>query len=117
MAPRTDELLPIEASILAAGLQLVVRGVDRFYGFQVSKEIKEASGAKLLTAYGTLYKALDRLQRRGYLASEWEDPAEAARDNRPRRRFYHVTSAGAAALERYEAARPSPSLAWQGAPS
>src|SRR3989337_3403884 len=75
-----------------------MEGVAQFYGFLVAKEIKEQREARLLTAHGTLYKALDRLQRLGMLESEWEDPIVAAQANRPRRRLYWVTAAGEAAL-------------------
>jgi PadR family transcriptional regulator len=36
----------------------------------------------------------------GCLASRWEDPLVAAREGRPRRRFYRVTLEGEAALAR-----------------
>jgi PadR family transcriptional regulator PadR len=56
--------------------------------------------ARRLTAYGTLYKALDRMERAGYLTSRWEDPHIGAREARPRRRFYRVTLVGEGALVR-----------------
>jgi len=91
-------VLPIEASILQAGLELKRRGAGEFHGFLVASEIKEAEGARLLTAYGTLYKALERMEERGWLESRWEDPLIAARERRPQRRLYEVTAAGQAAL-------------------
>jgi PadR family transcriptional regulator len=51
----------------------------------------------LLTAYGTLYRALARLEEMGLLASRREDPAIAARESRPGRRLYTLTAAGEAA--------------------
>jgi DNA-binding PadR family transcriptional regulator len=68
------------------------------HGFLLAKELRDGAHARRLTAYGTLYKALDRLERAGYLASRWEDPLVAADDGRPRRRFYRVTLTGEAAL-------------------
>jgi PadR family transcriptional regulator PadR len=53
----------------------------------------------LLTAYGTLYRALSRLERMGFLESRWEDPDIPARENRPGRRLYTLTAAGEAAVE------------------
>ena len=64
----------------------------------IAREVKERQDARLLTAHGTLYKALDRLRSAGLLESEWEDPVLAAQANRPRRRLYWVTAAGEAAL-------------------
>ncbi len=46
--------------------------------------------ARKLVGYGTLYKALDRLERQGFLESKWEDPDLAARESRPRRRLYRI---------------------------
>ena len=112
MRRRPGVLLPIELSILEAGIELRIRGTGYFHGFLIAREIKEREGARLLTAHGTLYKALDRMGRAGLLDSQWEDPATAALESRPRRRFYSVTAAGEAALARAragpEAARVEP---------
>jgi PadR family transcriptional regulator PadR len=40
---------------------------------------------------GTVYPALDRMMKAGYIADRWEDPAPA---DRPRRRYYELTSTG-----------------------
>jgi DNA-binding PadR family transcriptional regulator len=85
-------------SILEAAIELRVRGAKYFHGFMMARELKERQDARLLTAHGTLYKALDRLRKSGFLESEWEDPVLAAQEGRPRRRFYAVTAAGEAAL-------------------
>jgi PadR family transcriptional regulator PadR len=86
--------LPIEVSILEAGLRLRAEGRDRFHGFLVAKEMRDSDAARRLTAHGTLYKALDRMERAGLLESEWEDPSIAADEGRPRRRLYRVTGVG-----------------------
>ena len=90
--------MPLEVSILAAVLELRGRGIAEAHGFLLAKELRDGRHARRLTAYGTLYKALDRLERAGYLASRWEDPLVAAGDGRPRRRFYRLTLNGEAAL-------------------
>jgi len=108
MRRRPGALLPIELSILEAGIQLRLRGTGYFHGFLIAKEIKEREGARLLTAHGTLYKALDRMEKAGLLESQWEDPATAALESRPRRRMYLVTTAGQAALARAQASEPRP---------
>jgi PadR family transcriptional regulator PadR len=45
------------------------------------------------TAYGTgtVYPALNRLLKAGWIADSWEDPPP---DDRPRRRFYVITTTG-----------------------
>ena len=95
-------------SILEAGIDLRLRGSMSFHGFFIAREIKNRQEARLLTAHGTLYRALDRLQRAGFLESEWEDPLVAASEGRPRRRFYWVTAAGEAALVRDSSPVPQP---------
>ncbi len=98
MRRKADTLLPLEASILDAGLQLRLGGTPEFHGFRIATAIKDQQDARLLTAHGTLYKALDRMEQAGLLASRWEDPLVAAAANRPRRRLYQVTVVGEAAL-------------------
>ena len=91
-------LLPIEISILEAGLGLHAHQVTEFYGFLIAKKLAERDGARKLTGYGTLYKALSRMQDQGLLESRWEDPMKAAEEGRPRRRLYEVTATGQGAL-------------------
>lgn len=88
------------------------RGLDAAHGFLLAKEMRDRAGARLLTAYGTLYKALERLEKAGFLESFWEDPQIAADEGRPRRRFYKVTVVGETALAKHhvERARATPSL-------
>lgn len=88
----------MEVSILEAALELRQRGIAEAHGFLLAKELRDGTAARRLTAYGTLYKALDRLERAGFLGSRWEDPNIAARDGRPRRRFYRVTLEGEGAF-------------------
>jgi len=57
---------------------------------------------------GTVYPALDRLLHAGWISDYWEDPPPA---DRPKRRFYEITSTGreqyAAALQARDARRAS----------
>src|SRR5437868_12104067 len=62
---------------LASGLE---------YGFDVI----DATGLPS----GTVYPALARLERDGYVTSRWEDRERAHKDKRPARRYYRVTAAG-----------------------
>ena len=103
MRRKPGAVLPLEAAILATGVELSTSGTSRFHGFLLAKHLRDAEGAKLLTAHGTLYKALGRMEKAGLLASEWEDPDAAAEEGRPRRRLYEITAAGRSALA--EAAR------------
>ncbi len=102
-------MLPLEVAILSTAIDFVASGTGRFHGFLLAKHLRGAEGAKLLTAHGTLYKALSRMEKAGWLVSEWEDPEAAADEGRPRRRLYEMTAAGHAALARAtEQASPAP---------
>ncbi|MBM3939984.1 MAG: PadR family transcriptional regulator [SAR202 cluster bacterium] len=105
MRRKPGSLVPLEASIIGAALELRRLGQDAAHGFLLAKEIQARTGARLLTAYGSLYKALERLERAGLLESFWEDPLIAAEEGRPRRRFYRVTLAGERALAKHGAER------------
>ncbi len=110
MRRKPDSLLPIELAILGAGLNLRRRGEDEFHGYAVAKQIGEQEEARRLTAHGTLYRALERLEKRGLLKSRLEDPEIASGEHRPRRRLYTVTAVGAAAALAAERPAPAPSL-------
>ena len=110
MRRKAGELVPVEVSILDAALNLRRHGVAEAHGFLLAKEIRDGRQARRLTAYGTLYKALERLERTGCLESRWEDPAIAARDARPRRRYYRLTLVGEAALARAKQGSSAPTL-------
>jgi PadR family transcriptional regulator, regulatory protein PadR len=58
---------------------------------------------------GTIYPAVDRLLRAGWIESKWEDPAPA---DRPRRRYYFVTSAGRAEYQEALATRAARRTTW-----
>jgi PadR family transcriptional regulator len=59
-------------------------------------------------AHGTLHRALGRLERAGLLESQWDDADVAAAADRPRRRLYVVTLAGARAVAEAHAAGLAP---------
>ncbi len=105
-------LLPLETEILELALSLLRAGHATFHGFGLAQTMREHSGSRSLTAHGTLYKALSRLEDFGLLTSRWEDAAAA--DGRPRRRLYEITSQGAQVAQRAgadKAVRPIPRLA------
>jgi PadR family transcriptional regulator len=99
---KPGSLLALETEILEVALSLQRAGDGTFHGFGLANAMREHGASRSLTAHGTLYKALGRLEEFGLLASRWED-AEAAR-GRPRRRLYELTPRGAAAAQRSHAA-------------
>lgn len=98
-------MLPLEISILDAAAEFRRSGQAEVHGYLLATLVRDLRQARRLTAYGTLYKALSRLEREGYLASRWEDPDLAAAEARPRRRFYRLTLHGEAALSDAQAER------------
>ena len=98
MRRKPGALVPLELAICEVAAKLRRRGDDEFHGYQIAKQLSETADAKLLTAYGTLYRALGRLEKMGLLESRWEDPAVPSRESRPARRLYTLTSAGETAL-------------------
>lgn len=91
--------MPLEAAICMTAARWAANGNAEFHGYQLAKALAEESSRQLFVAYGTLYRALGRLETMGLLNSRREDPAIAARENRPGRRFYSLTTAGHAAAE------------------
>jgi len=59
------------------------------HGHGIAKAIQRNSDDLLLVEHGSLYPALHRLVRKGWLASQWEDTAKG----RPMK-FYRLTAAG-----------------------
>jgi DNA-binding PadR family transcriptional regulator len=70
-------------------LQAVSGGAE--YGF----DIIDATGLPS----GTVYPALSRHERDGYVRSSWEDPRKAHQEGRPQRRYYRITAEGRRALQ------------------
>ncbi len=104
MPPRKPgTLLPIEAEILTTSLSLHRAGQASFHGFGLAQAMREQRGSRSLTAHGTLYKALSRLEELGLLTSRWEDAAAA--EGRPRRRLYELTGQGVHVADRARADR------------
>lgn len=67
------------------------------HGYGVRQEVEERTGGTILLAAGTLYEALQRLQRDG-LVVETETPADAPDGANSRWRFYRATPLGVQVL-------------------
>ena len=98
--------MPLELAICMSAAALRARGIGEFHGYEIAKRLADDAERRLLTAYGTLYRALARLENMGLLHSRWEDPAVAARESRPGRRLYTLTAAGEAAVRAARTAGP-----------
>jgi DNA-binding PadR family transcriptional regulator len=64
-------------------------------GFEYGFDIIDTTGLPS----GTVYPALSRLERDGYVRSAWEDEHRAHREGRPARRYYRLTAQGSRVLD------------------
>jgi len=69
-------------------LQAIADGFQ--YGFDIIDQTQLPSG--------TIYPALGRLERDGFVKSAWENEQDAHADGRPARRYYKLTAPGVKAL-------------------
>jgi PadR family transcriptional regulator PadR len=99
MRRKAGTLVPLEVAICLCASQLRRGGAGEFHGYEMARRLGDVADSKLLTAYGTLYRALGRLEEMGLLRSRREDPEIAARESRPGRRLYTLTAAGEAAMD------------------
>ena len=61
------------------------------HGHQIAKHIQRTTDDVLQVEHGSLYPALHRLERKGWIAAEWE---LAGKDLKREFKYYRLTSAG-----------------------
>lgn len=83
--PARDALLPGTLEMLI--LKTLTRGP--LHGYGVAQYIRQVSDDVLQVEEGSLYPALQRLQLKGWVTSEW-----ATTENKRRARYYRLTPAG-----------------------
>jgi transcriptional regulator len=69
------------------------------HGWAISERIREVSGDTLQVPQGSLYPALHRLERRGWISAQW-----GASDNNRRAKYYALTRSGRKQLQAETAA-------------
>ena len=69
------------------------------HGWAIAKRIQHVSKETLQVQQGSLYPALQRLEKQGWITAEW-----GASENNRRARFYRLTKAGHKRLAQEEAA-------------
>jgi PadR family transcriptional regulator PadR len=90
MTPKRRYQTRIE--LLQGTLDLLILQTLRWgpqHGYGISNAIRANSGAVLQVDTGSLYPALHRLERQGWIAAEWK-----VSENSQRVRVYHLTAAG-----------------------
>jgi PadR family transcriptional regulator, regulatory protein PadR len=71
--------------------------VEPMHGWAISDRIRQGSLDALQVPQGSLYPALHRLERRGWIRAEW-----GTSDSNRRAKFYELTRAGRKQLEAEE---------------
>lgn len=87
---------------------LILKALDLapMHGWGIGERIAQLSRDVFHVQTGTLYPALQRLLRRGWIAAEWNTT-----DSGRRVRYYHLTAAGRKQLEAERASWERASLA------
>ena len=91
MRRKKGNLTEIEGKLMDAAYGLQCESVTEFHGFRIARDTGNCAAAKNIPT-GSLYRALDRLEKMGCLTSRMEDPAAAAEERRPRRRLYSIST-------------------------
>jgi transcriptional regulator len=75
-------------------LILKALSLQPMHGWAISERIHQVSRATLQIPQGSLYPALHRLERRGWIKAEW-----GASDNNRKAKYYELTRTGRKQLE------------------
>jgi PadR family transcriptional regulator, regulatory protein PadR len=78
----------------ATPLVLAILAEGESYGYAIIKRVGDLSKGHLQWTDGMLYPVLHRLERHGFVASQWRSS-----DSGRRRKYYRLTKAGRTALE------------------
>jgi transcriptional regulator len=83
---------PIDLELLQGTLDLLVLKALKWgprHGYAVASWIRETTDMRLQIEEGALYTALHRMEKRGWLESEW-----GLSENNRKAKFYQLTEAG-----------------------
>ena len=86
------------SSLIQGTLDLLILktiSIEPKHGWAIAKRIEQASENALQITDGALYPALHRLEQQGWISAEWR-ATETGREAK----FYQLTRAGAAQLEK-----------------
>lgn len=107
------------AAVLQGTLELLILkviSIEPMHGWGITQRLEQMSGQVLQVNQGSLYPALERLGRGGWIRSEWRTT-----DSNRRARFYELTATGRRRLASEQAgwqrasAAVNAILAWSGA--
>jgi len=84
--------MAVRTELLQGTLDLLILrtvSLEPMHGWSIAQRIEQVSGDVLQVQQGSLYPALHRLERRGWIAASW-----GASENNRRAKFYRLTPAG-----------------------
>jgi PadR family transcriptional regulator PadR len=96
MAASDDKIELLHGTLDMLILKTLVFGPAHGHG--ISTHIRQTTREVLTVEHGSLYPALHRLQRDGYITAKWETPAGRNRQFK----FYRLTAAGRRRLSQQE---------------
>jgi transcriptional regulator len=87
---------PVPADVLRGTLDLLVLRtltLEPMHGWGINQRIQQLSKGVLEANQGSLYPALQRLEQKGWIESDWQTT-----ENNRRARYYQLTASGRKAL-------------------
>ena len=97
MPPRDDEKL----ELLQGTLDMLILKTLLFgpaHGHGITTYIRQTTNGVLVVEHGSLYPALHRLQRDGFISAKWEQAPDRNRELK----FYRLTAAGRRQLSKQQ---------------
>jgi len=97
MPPRSDDKL----ELLQGTLDMLILKTLLFgpaHGHGIATSIRQTTSDALVVEHGSLYPALHRLQRDGFISSKWDKAPDKNRELK----FYHLTAAGRRQLSKQQ---------------
>ncbi len=92
---------PVPSEVLQGTLDLLILktlSLEPMHGWGISQRIQQFSRGVLEVNQGSLYPALQRLERQGWITADW-----GVSETNRRARFYRLTAAGRRRLEQERA--------------
>src|SRR5215472_12924395 len=95
-AKPTDRLELLQGTLDMIILRTLLLG--RAHGHEIARHIQRTTDDLLQVEHGSLYPALHRLERRGWVSARWEKATERNREYK----YYRLTAAGRKQLRQEE---------------
>jgi len=96
MTPTADQIELLQGTLDMLILKTLLFGPAHGHG--IAKHIQQTTRDVLVVEHGSLYPALHRLERNGWIAARWQTPPGRSREFK----FYRLTAAGRRQLRTQE---------------